>query len=94
VAAKPILIFPSGVVSLESSVAWEFTEGTPQVMVTGWLQGAILECGKGRVAIFGEAAMFTAQIQNSQRKLGLAHPVAKQNQTFLLNLMHWLTGLI
>jgi hypothetical protein len=31
------------------------------VPIEGWCQGAVLKVGKGRVAVFGEAAMFSAQ---------------------------------
>ena len=46
------------------------------------------------MAVFGEAAMFTAQTSGGKHKMGLAHPKAPQNQTFLLNVMHWLSGLL
>lgn len=31
------------------------------VSIEGWCQGAVLKVGKGRMAVFGEAAMFSAQ---------------------------------
>jgi len=31
------------------------------VPIEGWCQGAVIKVGKGRVAVFGEAAMFSAQ---------------------------------
>ncbi len=31
------------------------------VSIEGWCQGAVLKVGKGRLAVFGEAAMFSAQ---------------------------------
>ena len=31
------------------------------VRIEGWCQGAVMKVGKGRVAVFGEAAMFSAQ---------------------------------
>ncbi|MBI3470619.1 MAG: hypothetical protein HY013_04620 [Candidatus Solibacter usitatus] len=33
----------------------------------GYLQGAVLPFGKGRVAVFGEAAMFSAQLSGRTR---------------------------
>jgi len=54
-----------------------------------------MKFGKGRLAVFGEAAMFTAQVSgNSKRKMGMNHPAAKQNAQFFLNVIHWLDGLI
>ena len=55
------------------------------------LQGAVLEQGRGRVAVFGEAAMFSAQVSGpSRRPMGMNAPHAGENPRFLLNLMHWL----
>jgi len=68
---------------------------TPRVPIKGWHQGVVMKVGKGRVAIFGEAAMFSAQLQGPQRRpMGMNAPVAKQNTQFLLNVMHWLSGLL
>ena len=47
--------------------------------------------GKGRLAIFGEAAMFTAQLAGPARSpAGFNHPAASENAQFVLNVMHWL----
>jgi len=57
----------------------------------GRLQGALLPVGRGRVALMGEAAMFSAQLGGPERRpMGLNAPGAEQNKTFLLNLMRWL----
>ena len=62
-------------------------------MSPGWHQGGLLKAGKGRVAVFGEAAMFTAQRAGpTERPMGMNAPVAKQNYRLLLNVMHWLSG--
>ena len=51
-----------------------------------------MKVGKGRVAVFGEAGMFTAQLAGpKQRPMGMNAPEAKQNHQLLLNVMHWLT---
>jgi hypothetical protein len=90
--AIQVLVFGKGSRSREPREAWKFSRGTPQVSIDGWCQGAIMEVGEGRVAIFGEAGMFTAQLAgNSQRRMGMSAPEAKQNFQLLLNLMHWLT---
>jgi hypothetical protein len=91
--SEPVLTFGPDVISLEPQTAWQFTEQTPKVEVKGWQQGATLKHGKGRVAVFGEAAMFTAQLAGQQRnKIGMNSPDAPQNAQFLLNILHWLTG--
>ena len=72
-------------------------ETTDVLDVGGWAQGAVLEVGIGRMAMFGEAAMFSAQEQigrEEHKLMGMNRPDAEQNPQFLLNVMHWLSGLI
>ncbi len=91
--AEPVLVFREDVVALMPEVAWQFTKETPEVSVKGWTQGAVLRFGKGRVALFGEAAMFTAQLAGPQRtRVGMNSPDAPRNAQLLLNVLHWLTG--
>jgi uncharacterized protein (DUF2249 family) len=91
--AQPLLILGPSVVSFMTSVAGEIKEDTPRVPVKGWYQGAVIRFGKGRVAVFGEAAMFSAQVAGPNRNpMGMNDPIAKQNPQFLLNVMHWLSG--
>jgi hypothetical protein len=90
---EAVLVFGPQVISLEPQVAWQFTPETPKTDVKGWLQGATLRHGKGRVAIFGEAAMFTAQLAGPNKtKVGMNSPDAPQNARLLLNVLGWLTG--
>ena len=74
---------------------WEFPEGTPTQDVSGWSQGGVGKHGEGRVAFFGEAAMFTAQVfaQGSVRA-GMNAPEARDNLQLLLNVMRWLAGIL
>ncbi|MGH9768665.1 MAG: DUF4350 domain-containing protein, partial [Blastocatellia bacterium] len=68
---------------------------TPRVPIKGWHQGVVMLDGKGRVAIFGEAMMFSAQLLGPQKAPGgMNNPIAKQNPQFLLNVAHWLSGLL
>jgi hypothetical protein len=47
---------------------------------------------KGSVAVFGEAAMFSAQLAGpTKQKSGMNAPGAEQNHQLLLNVIHWLT---
>ena len=55
----------------------------------GRSQALGLEFGKGRVVVFGEAAMLTAQ----DRNFGMNYP-GVDNRQLALNAMHWLTGLL
>jgi hypothetical protein len=93
--AQPLLVLRDSFVSLLTERAGQFSADTRQEPVGGWRQGATLRAGKGRVAVFGEAAMFSAQLAGPQRQpMGMNAPVAKQNPQFLLNVLRWLSGLL
>lgn len=88
----PILTFSEKSVSHETKKAPGITADAPRVDIAGWHQGAVLPVGKGRVAVFGEAAMFSAQRAGpDERPMGMNAPAAKQNHQLLLNILHWLT---
>jgi len=94
-ALDPILVLPADYVSLEPRIAWRFDASTPVRAVGGWLQGATRRQGRGRVAVFGEAAMFSAQVNGpTRRPMGMNAPMAEQNSQFVLNVLHWLTGVL
>ena len=71
-------------------VAWKFETETTKMSGNKKVQIAMLEYGKGRVVVSGEAAMFTAQLAGGVNKMGFNHPIAKHNSEFLLRLIHWL----
>ncbi len=90
--ATPVLVFDSGSISRETQKAPGITPDAPVVHIEGWSQGAVETVGKGRVAIFGEASMFSAQLSGPQQKpMGMNAPKAEQNHRFVLNLLHWLS---
>jgi hypothetical protein len=91
--AQPLLVLGEGFASLEPTVAWQFDESTPLRDVAGWLQAATLEHGKGRVAMFGEAAMLTSQIVGEGEPVGLDAPEATGNTLLLRNVARWLAAL-
>ena len=91
--ADPLLVFGSTAVSAITATAGQVTKDTPREPVGGWFQGAVMRFGKGRIAIFGEAAMFSAQLSGPNKNpMGMNAPVASKNPQFLLNVMHWLSG--
>lgn len=59
------------------------------VSAAGRAQAVAMSFGKGRVVVSAEAAMLTAQNQN----FGMNYPGTDDRQ-FVLNIMHWLTGLL
>jgi hypothetical protein len=91
--AQPLLVFDESAISFTPEKAGNFGPGSPQEPVGGWLQGAVLHAGKGRLAVFGEAAMFSAQVAGPIR-FGMNSADAPHNAQFLLNVMHWLSGLL
>lgn len=89
---SPLLVLGHGVVSYQPERAWQLTDATPRVLVEGWLQGATLEPGRGRIAVFGEAAMFAAQLVGAKGELvGMNSPGASHNLQLLFNTLHWLS---
>jgi hypothetical protein len=64
----------------------------PKAKVTsaaGRVQALAMPFGKGRVVVFGEAAMLSAQNTN----FGMNYP-GTDNRQLVLNVAHWLTGLL
>jgi hypothetical protein len=93
--AEPLLTITQDVVVLMPAVAWQFSDSTPRLSGRGMLQGAVMKVGRGRVAVFGEAAMFSAQRAGPSRNpMGMNDPAAAQNPQFMLNVLHWLTGIL
>lgn len=93
VNAQALLLLPEGFELLLPEVAYQFSESTPRIPAANLLQGAIVYHGRGLVAVFAEAAMFSAQLVGpEQRPMGMNAPEAAENKQFVLNLMHWLSG--
>jgi hypothetical protein len=92
--AEPILVFNSNFKMLMPQEAWNFTDKTPRIPIEGFSQIACLKYGKGRIVVSGEAAMFSCQQAGGGRSVGMCSPEVPQNQQLLLNIIHWLDGLI
>jgi hypothetical protein len=61
----------------------------------GAIQGLVMRVEMGRAAFFSDPALFTAQIVGPDRRVvGMSAPGAEQNFRFVLNVMHWLSGVI
>lgn len=76
-----------------------YDSNVPRISVDGrFSQGAVMEYGKGRIAVFGEAMMFSVQGDFSTMFYGMhksdnqgAHDcLGPENTQFLLNIIHWL----
>ncbi|MFO7617186.1 MAG: DUF4350 domain-containing protein, partial [Bacteroidales bacterium] len=91
--AVPILTFNRNHINLLPDTAWVFNDQTTKYSVEGWSQGAYKEYGRGRIVVFGEAAMFTAQLAGpDSARVGMNSAEARQNHQLLLNVIHWLDG--
>jgi hypothetical protein len=92
---EALMTLRSNAVLLIPEVAWQFSKLTPRISASKMLQGAVMHFGNGRVAVFGEAAMFSAQVAGPNRyPMGMNDPAAPQNAQFLLNVLHWMSGLL
>jgi len=88
---RPLLVFGPGKESWAPEEYWVFEEDTPRTDVSGWSQGGLQEYGAGRLAVFGEAAMFTAQVFDEGRTLaGMNAPEARDNLLLLRRVVGWL----
>ena len=91
--AIPVLQFTRPSISWMPSESWQIDDKTPFFDATNLYQGAISHVGKGKIAVFGEAGMFTAQIiteEDETWKMGMNSESAEQNQQLLLNIIRWL----
>ena len=92
---EPLLVLRKSVQSFTPTAEEEIRPDTPKIPAGGWLQGATLRFGKGRLVVLGEAEMFSAQVSGLKKKpMGMNTPIASQNPQFLLNVAHWLSGLL
>lgn len=83
----------TAILKLSDKACDVFDYDTPErakcVPAAGRAQAVVMSFGKGRVAVFGEAAMLTAQNKN----FGMNYP-GIDNRQLALNVMHWLSGLL
>ncbi len=69
------------------------TYGDP-TPATGFAQAVALQVGKGRVVMLGEAAMLTAQLDGKTKQpFGMNVP-GIDNRQLVLNIVHWLSGIL
>lgn len=88
--AISILNFDHRYTLLMPEEAWAFEKNTSRLPAKGKSQLAILQYGKGKLVVSGEAAMFTAQIAGGSKKLGMNSPEGRNNYRLLLAIMKWL----
>ena len=84
-------------VTVFAALAMRIPEEAEPLMVAtdGAVFGAVMRLDMGRAAFFGDPAVFTAQIAGPDRRLvGMNARGSEQNFQFVLNVMHWLSGVI
>lgn len=91
--ASPIITFNDGWVQWIPDTAWNFNQIEPE-SISGLTQGAFMQSGKGKIVVFADANMFSAQDTNWGGKMGFIDPNAKYNYKLLLNIIHYLDGLL
>ena len=71
-------------------------EAEPLLVTTdGAVLGAVMRVEMGRAAFFGDPALFTAQIAGPDRRVvGMNARGSEQNFQLVLNVLHWLSGVI
>lgn len=89
-SAHSVLTLDGKYVAFLPKTAWKFEDDTPIIDVSGYSQGAIMHFGEGRIAVFGEAAAFSAQISKNGDLMGMNAPGAKDNAGFVLKIIRWL----
>jgi hypothetical protein len=91
---EPLLLLPAETVCYTPAVFGSaITRDTPHTPLTGWYQGGVRRFGKGRVAAFAEAGLFSAQLYGPDKDpFGMNTPGARENPQFILNVIHWLAG--
>ena len=73
----------------------DFKDDTPSIDAAGLKHSVYFTEGKGRVVIVAEAAMFSAQLAGPGKfKAGMNEPAAKYNPQLLLNIIHYLDGVL
>lgn len=90
--AEPLMILGPQYVSYQPEITWDIDENTPIIPVAGWFQGAVKRFHRGRIAVFGDATMFSAQLKGDGTRMGMNSDDGVHNLQFLLNVLHWLVG--
>lgn len=91
--AKSILTLGENWFQWEPEIAWDL-KPEDRYPAKGYSMGACKTYGKGKVVVYSEAMMFTAQLGGglSWIKLGMNSKLNPENHRLLLNTIHWLDG--
>ena len=86
------LVGPTGSTALLrlSPGAYDWESRTVRYPAGGHAQGLSFTLGRGRVVVFGEAALFSAQVDALGIKMGMNKP-GNDDRQLALNVVHWLS---
>ena len=89
--ATSIMVLDSAYYQWEPDIVWDF-KPEDRYPAAGYSMGAYKSHGKGKVVVYSEAMMFTAQLGGgfSWIKLGMNSKKNPKNYQLLLNTIHWL----
>jgi hypothetical protein len=88
-----ITTFDGGWIHWLPDTAWNFNHIEPE-SIEGLSQGAFKKFGDGKTVVFGDGNMFSAQTNEYGELAGFIDPNAKYNYKLLLNIVHYLDGLL
>lgn len=91
--ASPIITFDDGWLQWLPDTAWKYNNIEPE-SISGLAQGAFRNFRDGKIVVFGDGNMFSAQDASWGGKIGFIDPDAKYNYQLLLNIIHYLDGLL
>ncbi len=83
------------IVSYQTKEAWKMDTSTSVLESDELFQAAVMNKGRGKVALIGEASLFSAQLVGKDKNpVGVNFKNENQNLQFVLNLFHWLSGFL
>ena len=87
------LVGPAGSTQLLrlSPGAYDWASRNLRYPAAGHAQGLAFALGRGRVVVFGEAALFSAQVDALGIRMGMNKP-GNDDRQVALNVVHWLSG--
>ncbi len=88
--AMKLLTVPDGYVAIMTQSLRREAETAPKINVSGLSAGSTMKFGDGRIAMFAEAAAFSAQIVDKIKTMGMNNPKGAKNPLFILATMRWL----
>jgi hypothetical protein len=93
--ARPLVALEGRWILLLPEIPWQFSEKTARIRADGMITAAATAVGKGRALLLGDnARAFSATLLPPNRTpFGINNPDV-HNQQFVLNMMHWLSGLL